>query len=125
MAREHCSSRTSEFCHSEPLSAEVTRLPSKLVEHPRFKSPESVAHRDFVLWKWWSQRGLQWHCSNGGEGWIRTSVRLRGQIYSLPLSDSFLRLPRGHVASVYRRAFSDPNGGPRRDRWPALRDPDP
>jgi len=24
------------------------------------------------------------HLSDGGEGWIRTSVRLRGQIYSQP-----------------------------------------
>src|SRR3954452_16112186 len=42
------------------------------------------------------------HSCNGGEGWIRTSVRLRGQIYSLlPLTTR----PPLHEAPVMSRAF--------------------
>src|SRR3954471_23837446 len=39
---------------------------------------------DFAMWE--SNLGTCWHrmaTDCGGEGWIRTSVRLRGQIYSL------------------------------------------
>jgi hypothetical protein len=42
---------------------------------------------------------------NGGEGWIRTSVRLRGQIYSLLPLTTRPPLHRGHAGRTGRRAM--------------------
>lgn len=57
-------------------------------------------------------------CGDGGEGWIRTSVRLRGQIYSLlplttrpPLQVGATRSQSsGRVSMASRRAMWRPDG---------------
>jgi len=58
----------------------------------------------FRMWPWVPARRM-----NGGEGWIRTSVRLRGQIYSQPNVRRKPLIPICYVSPVYRSL--DEKGG--------------